>query len=139
MLNGSLGTGNATAPPVFDFAKALKDLCLNKAEPAVTTPSEEKNARLSKEKKVFVNKNLFSNPTIRPLPPIRSDEDRPTPKLSEEPTLVRQNFLSSSKALKYKDEVAHPPRIESPIVKSLFDFKDNQIYKETTTDLAKPA
>lgn len=61
-----------------------------------------------------------------------SENDRPTPKLEDEdePSLIRENFLSSSKALKYKDEVANPPRLESPIVKSLFDFKGNEVYKE---------
>ncbi len=101
--------------------------------------TEAKNLHLSKEKKIFVNKNLFSNPTIRPLPPKRTEEDRPTPKLSDEHSLVRENFLSSSKALKYKEEVANPPRIESPVVKSLFDYKDNQIYKDAQpSDSSKP-
>ena len=132
-LKGSFEPVVPAEKPAFDFTKAFKQLQLNK--PAEGTQTEPAKVSLSKEKKVFVNKNLFNNPTIRPLPPVRStDDDRPTPKLQaeEQPALVRENFLSSSKALKYKDEVANPPRIESPIVKSLFDFKGNEIYKEET-------
>jgi hypothetical protein len=131
-LQGSFQPVATSEKPSFDFAKAFKQLQLNKPEQPASEPAKTADLNLSKEKKVFVNKNLFSNPTIRPLPPVRNlDNDRPTPKLeSEEPPLIKENFLSSSKALKYKDEVANPPRLESPIVKSLFDFKGNEVYKE---------
>ena len=73
---------------------------------------------LSKEKKFFANKNLFSNPTIRTMPPLRQsnfEEMQPKPKLEENyNSLVKENLLSSSKALKYKKEIENPPKIESP-------------------------
>ncbi len=59
---------------------------------------------LSKEKKFFVNKNLFANTAIKPLPSLRV-EDRARPKLEEDAAFVKTNYLSSSKALKYREEV----------------------------------
>ena len=59
---------------------------------------------LSKEKLFFANKNLFANASIKPLPSSRV-EDRARPKLEEDSSFVKTNYLSSSKALKYKEEV----------------------------------
>lgn len=84
-----------------------------------------------------MNKNLFVNSSIKPLPQreLLSKEDIPIPKLADdtpdlESMLVRENLLSSSKALKYKDQVANPQRNESPMVKSLFEFEENKGFKQ---------
>ena len=84
-----------------------------------------------------MNKNLFVNSSIKPLPQreVLAKEDLPIPKLADntpdlETMLVRENLLSSSKALKYKDQVANPQRNETPIVKSLFEFEENKNYKK---------
>ena len=49
--------------------------------------------------------------------------------MEEEESFVKENFLSSSKALKYKEEVANPKKIESPVIKSLFEYKSNEVFK----------
>lgn len=131
-------TAVANTKPAFNFAKAFE------SNPKL---SEESKAiavqdNLAKEQKVFVNKNLFCNPSIRPIPSVtrKTADEQPVPKLeeSERPHFVSANLLSSSKALKFKDEVAKPPRNETPIVKSLFDYEDNKVFKEEETKQAKP-
>lgn len=119
--------------PAFDFAKAYKEIVkVQQGDPKAA----EQNQELNKEAKVFVNKNLFVNSAIRPLP-LREQplaEDKPTPKLVDdtpdlEEVLVRENLLSSSKALKYKDQVANPKAPDSPL-KSLFDYEENKAFKQ---------
>ena len=51
--------------------------------------------------------------------------------------LVVQNPLSSSKALKFKQQTKVSKQ-ESPAVKSLFDVKGNSKYKQESKDEAKP-
>jgi hypothetical protein len=135
-LKGSFDIAAVTSNrPAFDFAKAIQNFPKKQPEEVKAIQAATSiQADLEKEQKIFVNKNLFCNPTIRPLPSItkrQSEAEKPTPKVEDErPEFVKENFLSSSKALKFKDEVNKPPRNDSPIVKSLFDFKGNEIYKE---------
>ena len=106
----------------------------------VTENAAEVNAALNKEKLMFVNKDLFRNPMIKPLPQV---ENKPGLKLEnddqqeENPAaphaLVQVNPLSSSKSLRAKERCIQEERDEEEeVIFSLFDVKGNSKFKRQT-------
>lgn len=95
--------------------------------------------KLNDERKFFVNKNLFENQTLKLLAPPESTKKEPNkeeslqnsintitlPSKSEgaPQTLIQQNPLSSTASIKLHQSFAKEE--ESPVVKSLFDFRGN--------------
>ena len=50
-------------------------------------------------------------------------------KTEEDGAIVKTNYLSTSKALKYRSDLSKPSKNESPVIKSLFEFKENEGFK----------
>lgn len=98
--------------------------------------------KLNDEKKFFINKNLFENNTIKPLksftfnlPSNSSNKENENVVPKGNATLVEANPLDSTAALKQNKEAKK--EVESPMVKSLFDFKENEKYKPKTDEESK--
>ena len=96
--------------------------------------------RFSDQVKLFPQKNLFCNPMVREIPPIKPIESaralfRPRMKLDDDEkqsALIQTNPLSSEAALKSRKETIRRSQIaegeedcETPVVKSLFDAQGN--------------
>ena len=146
VLKGSLGTTATTdsdakpEPPKFNFANSLKMAQEGKGFKADTDISKN----LGHEAKMFANKNLFSNPMVKQLPPVKSSDEpvfgqKPTMKRESEPgkrkSFVQTNPLNSTDALRVQKSMSRENAdgtfggSDSPVVKSLFDVKGNSKYK----------
>ena len=99
---------------------------------------------LGHEAKMFANKNLFSNPMVKQLPPVKSSAEpvfgqKPAMKTESEPgkrkSFVQTNPLNSTDALRVKKSMSTQNEdgtfggSDSPAVKSLFDVKGNSKFK----------
>ncbi len=96
---------------------------------------------------MFVNKDLFSNPVIQQMNPMHNPADSLSAKkldMTFAPTysaeskaegIVTKNPLSSAEALEERERLLMTTKErerkarETPIVKSLFDFKGNSKFK----------
>jgi hypothetical protein len=106
------------------------------------TTSFFKIMKLNDEKKFFINKNLFENTAIPQLKPVEnkprnetpvktmpvSDKRESAPFKENSENLIQKNPLNSATAIQLHKDLSKDH--ESPIVKSLFEFKENAQFKQ---------
>ena len=102
---------------------------------------------------MFVNKDLFSNPVVKQMNPSLKPAEESARKLDmtfmplevssavKQAGVVTKNPLSSSEALEERERLLMTTKErerkarETPIVKSLFDFKGNSKFKVEQADI----
>ena len=128
----------------FNFANSVKAAEKGEELKASTNIYD----KLGNQVKMFANKNLFSNPMVKELPPVKGLEDKDKSIFKKGPTMkteqndkrksfVQANPLNSGDALRIKKDLSRQSEdgvwgagSDSPVLKSLFDIKGNSKYKQ---------
>ena len=131
------------AKPTFNFGDSLKAAAKGEEVKASTNIYD----KLGNQVKIFANKNLFANPMVKQLPPVKALDKEEKSLFSKGPIMktekdekrksfVQANPLNSSDALRIKKSMSRCSESgewgagsDSPVLKSLFDVKGNSKFK----------